>query len=164
MDDPRRIYALTLWQPWATLMATGAKRIETRSWPCPAGLIGKPLAIHAAKNFRKEDQQLCMSDPFFQPLYQDVGGPGYQVPDKLPLGAVVAVVRVTACEPTAKIRRIARSAPMPEQERAFGDYTDGRYGWFTELLRRFEEPIPARGAQGLWKWTVPAGALDGVTL
>jgi hypothetical protein len=35
---------LTLTQPWATLVAIGAKRIETRSWPTRyRGL----LAIHA---------------------------------------------------------------------------------------------------------------------
>jgi len=38
--------ALTLWQPWASLVATGAKRIETRS--CVTKYRG-PLAIHAAK-------------------------------------------------------------------------------------------------------------------
>ena len=40
--------ALTLTQPWASLVAIGAKRIETRSWSTPyRGL----LAIHAAKGF-----------------------------------------------------------------------------------------------------------------
>ena len=37
---------LTLWEPWATLMAIGAKRIETRSW---ATRYRGPLAIHAAR-------------------------------------------------------------------------------------------------------------------
>ena len=39
--------ALTLHQPWASLIACGAKRIETRSWPPPKSLIGKRIAIHA---------------------------------------------------------------------------------------------------------------------
>lgn len=37
--------ALTLWQPWASLVALGVKTIETRSWS--TGYRG-PLAIHAA--------------------------------------------------------------------------------------------------------------------
>jgi activating signal cointegrator 1 len=42
--------AITLTQPWATLVAIGAKRIETRSWPTN---YRGPLAIHAAKGFPK---------------------------------------------------------------------------------------------------------------
>lgn len=41
--------ALTLWQPWASLVASGAKMIETRSWAAPRGLWGQRIAIHAAK-------------------------------------------------------------------------------------------------------------------
>ena len=41
--------AITLWQPWATLVATGLKEYETRSWAPPEDLIGRRLAIHAAK-------------------------------------------------------------------------------------------------------------------
>lgn len=37
--------ALTLWQPWASLVARGEKTIETRSWPTD---YRGPLAIHAA--------------------------------------------------------------------------------------------------------------------
>lgn len=37
---------LSLWQPWATLVGVGLKRVETRSW---ATSYRGPLAIHAAK-------------------------------------------------------------------------------------------------------------------
>lgn len=40
--------AITLHQPWASLIACGAKPYETRSFPPPAGLIGRRIAIHAA--------------------------------------------------------------------------------------------------------------------
>lgn len=43
------IPALTVWQPWASLVAVGANRYETRSWPAPQTLQpGDLLAIHAA--------------------------------------------------------------------------------------------------------------------
>lgn len=38
--------ALSLWQPWATLIAIGAKQYETRGWSTP---YRGPLIIHAAK-------------------------------------------------------------------------------------------------------------------
>lgn len=38
--------AITLWQPWASLLACGAKGYETRSW---ATSYRGQIAIHAAK-------------------------------------------------------------------------------------------------------------------
>ncbi len=38
--------AITIWQPWASLLACGAKQYETRSW---ATSYRGPIAIHAAK-------------------------------------------------------------------------------------------------------------------
>lgn len=43
--------AITLWQPWASLIACGAKTIETRSWGTP---YRGPLAIHASKRMNQE--------------------------------------------------------------------------------------------------------------
>ena len=49
---------LTLTQPWATLVAIGAKRIETRSWSTK---YRGPLAIHAAKGFPAWAKDMCGS-------------------------------------------------------------------------------------------------------
>jgi hypothetical protein len=51
--------ALSLWQPWATLVSIGAKRIETRSWPTK---YRGPLAIHAGLTRRRELDLLCLED------------------------------------------------------------------------------------------------------
>lgn len=40
--------AISLWQPWASAIALGSKRIETRSWSTS---YRGPLAIHAAKSW-----------------------------------------------------------------------------------------------------------------
>jgi hypothetical protein len=56
--------ALTLYQPWATLVAIGKKRIETRSWPTN---YRGPLAIHVSKNKRIDDE-MCWSEPFASAL------------------------------------------------------------------------------------------------
>ena len=39
--------ALTIWQPWASLIAAGAKPYEWRGWPAPRRLIGQRIAVHA---------------------------------------------------------------------------------------------------------------------
>jgi len=44
--------ALTLTQPWATLVILGVKRIETRGWATP--YRGR-IAIHAAKGWHRDD-------------------------------------------------------------------------------------------------------------
>jgi hypothetical protein len=41
-------------------------------------------------------------------------------------------------------------------EIAFGDWTPGRYAWLLANVRPLAEPVPARGAQGLWHWEAPA--------
>src|SRR6185437_11075967 len=46
--------AISLWQPWASLIACGVKRYETRSWAPPRDLIGQTIAIHAAKKVDKD--------------------------------------------------------------------------------------------------------------
>ena len=47
------MYAITLHQPWASLIALGIKTVETRSWPAPARLVGQTIAIHASKRVVK---------------------------------------------------------------------------------------------------------------
>lgn len=42
--------AISLWQPWASLIAAGVKSIETRGWP--TNYRGQ-IAIHAAKRPRR---------------------------------------------------------------------------------------------------------------
>ena len=43
--------ALTIWQPWASLIAGGAKQYETRSW---ATQYRGPIAIHAAARYTRK--------------------------------------------------------------------------------------------------------------
>ena len=43
--------AVSLWQPWASLIADGRKKVETRHWPMH---YRGPLAIHATQRVEKE--------------------------------------------------------------------------------------------------------------
>lgn len=79
--------AISLWQPYASLIALGAKTIETRSWAPPAQYLETRIAIHAAKT--PAHLGLCVFEPFA--LAQPVPLTGHQgffdVPDDL-LGVV----------------------------------------------------------------------------
>ena len=43
-----KLPALTIWQPWASLIIAGCKPYEFRPWPAPGRLWGQRIAIHAA--------------------------------------------------------------------------------------------------------------------
>lgn len=149
--------ALSLTQPWATLVAIGAKRIETRSWHTT--YRGR-LAIHAAKGLGSVGGHsglidLCLRPPFAAALL--AGGKGRIVPgDDLPLGAIVATANLVLVEDSRHAEGTLRRYGAPH-ERAFGDYSPGRYLWVLRDVRALPEPIPARGAMGLWEWAAPAG-------
>jgi hypothetical protein len=111
------VKALSLWQPWASLIAVGAKTIETRGW---STTYRGPLLIHAARKIPRLDEAREAWAAFSIDVYTATRAteapsrfpPGEQPADPLPLGAVVAtcilvdvVPMVHACEEQA-IRRL----------------------------------------------------------
>lgn len=149
--------ALTLTQPWATLVAIGAKRIETRSWSTS---YRGPIAIHAAVGLssvggKRGLMALCRTEPFRSALL----AAGILGTPALPRGAVVATAQLVGCVPTGSFRPITHGDvtwQVPpgnmSQEYAFGDYGPGRYAWLLADVKALPEPIPARGALSLWEW------------
>lgn len=138
--------ALTMWEPWASLVAFGEKQYETRSWSTShRGL----LAIHAAKKFDSEIIGYCRE---FKHL---LNRHGIVSSGDLNLGCVLAIVRVVDCVPSDKLRPL-----ISEQERSLGGYDNGRYGWELKMVKRLEVPIPTRGYQGLWNWDAPDCLLE----
>ena len=137
---------ISLTQPWTTLVATGKKSVETRSWYTPyRGL----LAIHASKSFPGWAKDCCRA-PKFELALQEAGyAPPQWKQDRclepLPLGVVLCVVKLVSCIRTEQI-----AAALSEQELAFGDYTPGRWAWKLDLQWELPKPVLARGALGLW--------------
>lgn len=142
---------LSLTQPWATLVAIGAKRFETRSW---ATNHRGPLAIHAAKGFPRDCKELCFDEPFAEALAEA----GVRKVAQLPLGQIIAICDLQGCyrmgsllvPSTDVLCRMAGVALSPELE--FGDFSEGRYAWRLENARKLDEPIPAKGSLGLWEY------------
>jgi hypothetical protein len=157
--------AISLWQPWASLVAIGAKRIETRSWPTDHR---GPIAIHAVTKTPPVGMQMAEEEPFWSALR------AHQLHHlNLPAGAVVATARLVAvlrirCDSAGERPYVeplfatvdlqpwldARGR-IPRAEYPFGDYTARRYAWFLDHVNRVDPPIPARGRQGLWEWDQP---------
>jgi len=136
--------AISLTQPWATLVAMGAKEIETRSWS--TAYRGR-LAVHAAKGLKLVGGKdglltLCMQSPFREALH-DAG-------DVLPLGAVIATAELYDIRATSYI-----ADAISRRELAFGDYSGGRYAWLLRNVELLPEPVQCKGALGLWEWAQP---------
>ena len=134
--------AITLTQPWATLVAMGAKQVEPRSW---STAYRGQIAIHAAKGYPKEARELCETEPF-KSILLPAPLMGLPAPGDC-LGMMLCVCDLWACKPVEKVRWT-----LSVTELAFGDYSDGRFAWGSRVTRVLDRPLPVRGALGLWEW------------
>ena len=153
------MYAITLWQPWASLIADGVKKQETRSWAPPKHLIGERIAIHAAK--RKLTKAELRELPSM--IHHDISARyGHFWEEDVPYGAVVATVELGgACEIKGPLLTPERgllghhcytNEPCRVYSDIYGDYSVGRIIWWLKDIEKFQEPVPAAGKQGFWDW------------
>lgn len=156
--------AITVGQPWASLIAVGAKTIETR--PRPTKHRGLVL-VHAAA--ADTDRFMHRYSEAWNALGEEIGGAAP------PRGAIVAVARIVQCLPVAD----GGQETTPEgpwiwrrrtelwsmlggyqvgdlgSELPYGDYTPGRYALLLDDVTRLPRPVPAKGNQAV-PWRVPA--------
>ena len=143
---PLTVKALSLHQPWASLIAAGFKSIETRSWPPPQSLIGQRIAIHAAKKV------VAFPDtPAYREFNDAVNNAlGHDWLRTSQRGAVVAIATLY------NVRQVQADTVIPEgDELLFGDFTLGRWMWELSDVQPLDPPVPARGHQGLWNFEIP---------
>ena len=142
--------AISLLQPWASLVMLGVKRFETRSWRTN---YRGPLAIHASVKFGRAQRDLC-STPAFLWAFRAQRGP-------LPLGCVIATCVLSECVRTEElVGQIdlpgIPAGPTLATEFPFGDFTPGRFAWLLSDIRPLATPIQVRGALNLWEFDAPS--------
>ncbi len=125
--------AITLEQPFASLVSIGAKTIETRSW---STAYRGPLAIHSAKTFIPVTDSYCRSLLILAGLDCE----------QLPLGKIIVIARLAGCK-----KVIAPEIPCYPQL-AFSNFTPGWYALELADIKPMPKPVPADGGQGLWDW------------
>lgn len=151
------VKALSLWQPYASLIAAGAKPFETRKWAPPWHLIGKRIAIHAAV---RRPTRLGAAALFNLGVADALGRADWL--DGLPYGAVVCTAVLRGAYRTASWAHHA-GAPVavdavagPTPPRAtiptdpWGDYSPGRWCWHLVDIRPVDPPVPLKGRHGLF--------------
>ncbi len=131
--------AVSILQPWASLILAGAKRFETRGW---STTHRGPLAVHSGGRLSPAARALCRQEPFAGLLR----GAGYPDPDSLPRGAVLGTVELIAC---TRVEELPADA-LSDVERALGDFMPGRWAWELRNPRLLPAPVPGRGRLGVF--------------
>ncbi len=138
----RSIPAITLWQPWASLIFTGDKQHETRGFRLPDRLAGDLVAIHAAaRPVRRQDLSAGLHALCLERL-----GRSYEF--NLPLGQVLGVVRFGTAFATGDP---ALEPDVGSADRYAGDWSPSRWAWPIVLAQALDKPMPAKGRQGWWR-------------
>jgi hypothetical protein len=149
--------ALTIWQPWASLIIAGAKPFEFRGWAFPKSLQGQRIVIHAGARAVKPDEVLDLIWRLQKAGGSGTGGTGLKPEIALPI--------------LEKLRHAPKMLPLahglgtgvlgtPRRASALfaGDVADSDrvnhsiIAWPLTDSQPFEPPMPARGAQGFWDW------------
>jgi hypothetical protein len=152
------VKALTIWQPWASLIIAGSKPYEFRGWRPPRSIIGQRIAIHAGARSIRRDEVLVLLNQLYDPRY---GQPCLHAPLALPLLELAErnpnVMPLSHVLGTAVLGEPKRG---DECAREFGEEAGNdsdregtfNWGWPLTEIDRLIPPVPARGAQGLWDW------------
>jgi hypothetical protein len=169
--------AISLWQPWASLIAIGAKPFETRHWAPARELIGQTIAIHAAKKIDAGAAQFAEEIAYGQhghDLADKLDAVNEDIPDDLmggfgqsnyPIGCIVCTARLDAAfqlgdiaddtaVPAARVVRRMTSRVMPDcftvRYDEFGDYDAGRWAWLLRDVKPFKPTASVIGRQGFF--------------
>jgi hypothetical protein len=154
------VKALTIWQPWASLVVTGAKPYEFRGWKPPTSIIGQRIVIHASvrKIDWREVRQLVRllhaggryaAQTCLKP-FEALTLLAHDEPE-LPLGAGLGTAVVG--EPRLGTD-IAADFGVPRANDSDRDQ-HANWGWPMLEIERWADPVPMKGMQGLWTWPEP---------
>jgi hypothetical protein len=164
----RRMKALTIWQPWASLIIVGAKPYEFRGWDFrirEPELVGVRVVIHAGARPVK----LIEVEDLLRRLGGDDNMTGLvvdkarQLLERVRDAYKCRLLPLSAGLGTAIIGRPRNAGIIFGANVADSDRGAFNFAWPLSDVRAFDTPIPARGAQGFWTWpySIPGEAARG---
>jgi len=168
--------ALTVWQPWASLIVEGAKPYEFRGWRAHQSMIGQRIVIHAAaRTIRAREigdllddmkaggeawASRCLHQAQAETVLESAlrmtltGRPSLPLlpsADDLPYSAGLGTAVIG--EPRNGFD-IAEEFGLPRVNDSDRD-EHANWGWPMLDIEKWDEPIPLKGAQGFWNWPEP---------
>lgn len=143
------IKCISLWDPWAWAMGEEIKCIETRGFyiayrgwlGIQTALMPVPKALDLSFGKKPSKERKI----FGERLTAD----GFKLEMSRP-GHLNCIVYLEVLIKTQYVR-----ANISDQELTYGNYANDRWAWKTKNLVKLPEPIPMKGKQSLWDWTVP---------
>lgn len=153
----KSVKAISLWEPWASLVRTGAKTWETRGWR--THYRGELLICSASGGLPMCELIFFLSHWQFQGgLAPLIGKPldmtfktwaGVKHTD-LNFGKAVALVALVDCKPTDDL-----TLKEIDAEKVFGSFEPGRFAWKLKLIDGSFEPFPVKGKRGFFNVDFP---------
>jgi hypothetical protein len=151
------VKALTIWQPWASLIMVGAKPFEFRGWDFQQrerGLVGQRVVIHAgARPVRPNEVEDLLKwlggDDDMTGLVVDKAR---ALLERVHAAYKCRLLPLAAGLGTAVLGRPRNAGLIFGANVADSDRGAFNFAWPLSAIEPFEAPIPVRGAQGFWNW------------
>lgn len=128
--------AITIKQPWASLIVHGIKNIENRTWRCPKKYIGQRVLIHASA----KPVEMRNPNSVFTKAQWDSLSLEYQrniiCGDGLLNSAIIGSIEIVDC---------IQDYPSIWAEKGF-------YNWVLANPVLFKQPIPSKGKLSFWEY------------
>lgn len=122
---------LTIKQPWATLIMSGIKKYEFRSWK--TNFRGEFL-VHAGKGVDKEAMERLKK----------------YLPDEIPIGKILGKATITDC--IAMNDDLAKMLDKENSDIYTSHSFSNNYAFKLENIENFKEPIEINGKLGFWNY------------
>ena len=164
----RRVYAISLTQPWASLTANALREFETRSYAPGKGRVGTRIVIHAAKKpMGKRWDGKPLSRVFWDDVQKAFGDSRWS--EQLPYGKVIACATLAGAYQTGQTYSSSEGVLLAEIKQAvhgsrklcairtdsFGDFHSGRWAWLLTELHPVVPQCEVDGHHGPWTWEAP---------
>ena len=139
--------AITIKQPWASLIVEGIKDIENRTWKCPQKYIGQRVLIHASAS--KTLDHTPLDEIYSEQQLSDLLSrfTEYELCEReYPHGAIIGSVEIVDCvinHPSIW----AEKTPLDRQLENICIWN-----WILAYPTEFPEPIPCKGKLSFWDY------------
>ena len=140
--------AISIKQPWASLIAHGIKDVENRTWKCPEKYIGQRVLIHASAS-KKEGYML--KGPMEVALLKSKSVLVDTNFNELPFGAIIGSVKIVGCTVNYLSVWAEKSKGIAQGGHVIDEKEPIIYNWILAEPILFDASIPAKGKLSFWE-------------
>lgn len=137
--------AISVIQPYATLIINGSKHNETRSYN--TNYRGRVL-IHASKTMPENYMKFDELNDVQKCAFKNCGINSQYEIDQLIRGYIIGSIDIVDCIKTNS----SFVEGLNNVEKYLGDFSDNRYAWVLRNPIIYDKPIIARGYTMLWNY------------